>query len=270
MTNIRFSWSSISTFITCKWKWYQNYVAKIDTIVDHRNFLAGAVVHKLVEDWAKLGFPENYLIDNVDTAYDAYISSHNVNFLSLAANTLTRESVADDKEFLLKKTRRAAERTEKLYRHFGFHEKPVLIENWLEFTVEDMNFVGIPDLYDYGRKAVFDLKVTENNSYGDLRQLAVYSIGLKTVKDLDTAALGFLYPLTKEGFVYREISLEALTALQNEVLEIAREMVKTEEYTKNYGKHCRWCQFNNTQHCTPNPVKDLPYSDNFGYVKMSR
>ena len=235
---MRYSYSNISTFAQCPYRWKLQYLDKLKTIPETNadNALwCGLALHKGIEEW------------DVQAGIDEYKSHYNV---------ITDENInwIMQLEYQLPKVL-------ELLPKGGEHEIPI----------ELPNFVGFVD-YVVG-DTMFDFKMSNNiDNYLHSPQLSIYKHYLSKVRpDLDIKHLKFVFVpkvgirqrKTETIFEFRQRLQEHLEASEIKIIEIpfnsdsitqfeecCQRLDSVDAFPKNETKLCNWCNFK--QYCQSN------------------
>jgi len=245
------SYSRIKTFDDCPYKWYLTYIMEFS---GRDMFFSGfgSLMHELIEKFYKEGKSAEYLaLEYLSRFYDDV--PRNAPSVKVFENYFT-----DGLRYL-----RGIQRVP--YEVIGVEEK-------IEFEISGKKFVGILDLIakdDSGvliidnksrklkprsKKRVPTKSDLELDDY--LRQLYLYSVGLRASHGLETTSLCFNC-FRENLFIKEKFHQEACDEAVNWALEKIEQIRKTEDfkprrdffkcrYLCEMNEHCEYYQINNT------------------------
>lgn len=235
---MRFSYSNISTFASCPYKWFLNYVKKLKTLPDtapDNALWLGLAVHKGIET------------GSVEEAVAEYKSHYNV--------------LTDANINWIMQLEYQIPRAIDLLPKGGEHE--------LEVKLDD--FIGFID-YVCG-DTLFDFKFSNNvDNYKKSPQLSIYKYYLEKIRpDLKITKLKYVMipkvnirqKKNETLWEFRQRLQEHLEASEIQIVEVpynidsvtdfqtaCQQLSKVESFPKNPTRLCGWCQYQ--QYCESN------------------
>lgn len=226
-----YSYSNISTFASCPYKWYLQYKQKLKTIPDtapDNALWLGLALHKGIEEWS------------VQAGLDEYKSHYNI---------ITDENInwMIQLEYQLPKVL-------KLLPKGGEHELEIKLPN----------FIGYVD-YVCG-DIMYDFKFSNNvDNYLHSPQLSIYKHYLSIIRpDIQINHIKFLFvpkvnirqKKTESIFEFRQRLQDHLEASEIKLIEVnydedsisqfqrcCQRLETVDEFPKNENKLCNWCQY---------------------------
>jgi len=207
---IGISFTLLSTFSRCPRRKLLELAVDSDLwrqLQNQRNFIAGSVVHNAFSAWVEFGFPDDYLTNAelIGDMFDQYVNKLvTKKHLPVVWNTTVSKSIRErwgvstDYDYNKKKAIRACASLGEIAKSLGLVNDSLFSEMWLEVDHPfDGRFVlkGAVDILDPVSDFIFDIKVTENTSYGNELQLAFYGLLVAAVADKIPSKAAFIYPL---------------------------------------------------------------------------
>lgn len=201
-------------------------------------FLTGAVVHDVIGDWAKAGYPLNHVGQSAAQHYRR--QAYGLAFVNKAA--------------YFKYLRRAisgAIIAERLYRMLHFQEHGAIVEERFKLPIGALgdNLIGAADVYDPETFTVFDLKLHISTDVSEHDQLVTYALA-EHLAGRKVEHAGIISPLKPNKVITEPISLTEIESF-GEILTRALEQMK-KGVTPNpvKGSYCFICSYKGTAHCT--------------------
>lgn len=249
---IKWSYSRISTYIKCPYKYYLKYIRKKYLYTPNNNFVIGNAFGEFVEAWSK----------------DSHLSLREA--LRIYFKVCLKHKYRDDVEelkylsYLVKQFYEQDKRIEPLY-----VDGVAAVEYKIAFKLIDELFDGAIDIIDE-HGGVLDYK-TSNKLYtlDDLKptsdkglQLYIYALGyLRKFKKMPPY-VGFVV-VVKDNPIYvqkltRPVTKADLIKAKNYLEKILLEIFKTKKWKKNICGLCDYCDYLDT-YCEGRPVEERQY-----------
>lgn len=231
---MKINYTFLSTFRKCRRKAYLQYIKQVvpRDKIDHRNFMVGTVVDKLLEQWIKRDYDENYMEGNARGLFNWYAERRKITY----RNT-------DDKEQLIQKTEKAARLLQEVVFDEGLPNEEVVPQKIVKFQdiegYEQFEFYARLDLWFPKRHAVWDLKTTVQKKWLDPFQLEFFAWALEHVGET-VEELAFLVPLIHPSVQYVEIDLSQKAVFELDIINLLEEVEKEEVWSPN-PKDCWGC-----------------------------
>jgi hypothetical protein len=156
---------------------------------------------------------------------------------------------------LFKKVADATFKAHKLYTRLEFPARvnPTHVERSFSLPVpglpSNIKLVGSMDIDDVSRSTIFDLKNSESHQHSNPIQLMVYGLAKRLLGEPYGRA-AFLYPLLLKNPVDAiRFTDSDLDTLQDNLSDLAVEIMNGSEPDPVQGSWCYMCEFNKTRHC---------------------
>lgn len=228
------SWTRLSILDNCELSHDLQYNKKVKGKSGSQEiYLTGRVIHKVIHEWTKLGYPD-------DSAIEQLIRTELGQELALLGHIDKAKAMTYTNRVVLG-TFAAA----KLYRKLELKEHGAIIEERFSLSVPGFGRLnGAPDAYDPVTRSIVDLK-TQRTGRGKKDQLLNYSwseqlLGREVVEGI------FVYPLQKVQIERYPISLADIEDWASRAKVIAE---KKDGTLATEGNHCYFCPFNETRNC---------------------
>lgn len=239
----KMNYTFLSTFKKCRRKAYLQYIKEVVPRhkIDHRNFMVGTVVDKLLEQWVQREFDDGYMEGNARGLFNWYAERRYIHY----RNT-------DDKEQLIQKTLKAARLLQEVVYDEGLPNEEVVPQKIVKFQdvkgFEEFEFYAKLDLWLPARRGVWDLKTTAQKKWLDPYQLEFFAWCMEHVGQ-PVEEMAFLVPLLRPSVQYfNQYEWNNSRAIDFEIglLELLQEVVQEEVWSPN-PKDCWGCPVYN--HC---------------------
>lgn len=234
------NYTFLSTFKKCRRKAYLQYIKEVVPRhkIDHRSFIVGTVIDKLLEQWIEKEYVDGYMEENARGLFNWYAERRHIVYRS-----------TDDKEQLVQKTLKAARLLQEVVYDEGLPNEEIVPQKIVQFQdiegFEEFEFYAKIDLWIVSRKAVWDLKTTAQKKWLDPYQLEFFAWCMEHVGE-PVEELAFLVPLMHPSVQYVELSTSHKIDFEIDLLGLLQEVVQEEIWSPN-PKDCWGCPVYN--HC---------------------
>lgn len=247
---INISFSMISQLRKCEWKQFHRTVTDRDSIVENQApFAPGSVTHELFEDWYNAGAqPLGWMEANAKAYFNKYCEEAKLLIWrkTIKASTLKKWGARNYKEMQLAKVVKSVKALEVLSRKLKFIEHDVQLEKWVTIPISgEPNFTakGAMDVWDPKKRYIYDIKITENTSYGDPFQLKFYSFLIYSELGFLPEGVFFIYPL-KRPYVtgFFKPTMDSIREVAQEIKDTMHK-IKLADFapTAESEWECRFC-----------------------------
>jgi len=233
----------------CPHSWELKYITKMKgTKTNCRNFMAGAVIHTIIDDWFKAKRPDPVVFfdsDRVGRTHRAYRQSNYVKFLQ-------SETEASHYEDTLEK----AKKTALVLKELPFDE-------WGELRVEkgfktDLlgnkyhTLYGYIDLWLPDKRTVYDFKISKDSKWFDREQVLFYCLAVSNHTGKTHFHGGIIAPLIANPLVEYEFMPEEyrefVRAIKSEFNDIYTWLASRKKGGEGFpaiktDENCRFCEY---------------------------
>jgi len=237
---MRINYTFLSTFKKCRRKAYLQYIKEVVPRhkIDNRNFMVGTVVDKLLEQWIKREYDENYMEGNARGLFNWYAQRRRIVYRDTG-----------DKEKMILKTEKAARLLQEVVFEEGLPDEEIEPQRIIKFKdikgYEEFEVYGKLDLWFPKRRAVWDLKTTLQKKWLDPYQLEFFTWMMEHVGETVEEA-AFLVPLMHPSVQHIELNTSSKADFEIELFELFEEVLREEVWSPN-PQDCWGCPVYN--HC---------------------
>jgi len=201
---MRISYSTLRLLEACPYQYYLKTVEAPER-PDARNFLVGAVCDNLLQDWYRAGCLPGWMMSHAEEYFERYIRRNRIVWRKLTQETLTREKAVDDRAVLWGRVGKAVPKIESTIVLMGLNDaKNVVAQRQISLPmpkIEEHQLTGKLDLWDRGKRDLYEMKVTQDDARFDPDQLKFYALLIWLQDREDVHNLYFFAPIRKQRIV---------------------------------------------------------------------
>lgn len=183
-----------------------------------------SAAHDMFEKWVDTGqWEAGWMRRHVEAAFA--VREQRAALLEYRKNVSQKGAewgMTSDREYQLEKARRAVDALEQFAFERDLMTHHLEAERWVSVQIPALprfRLVGAMDLWDGTMKVIYDIKVTDNTSYGDPHQLVFYALLHYYVTGVLPRHGAFFYPLAppEKRFVPVTVDQQAVTSLTDRI-----------------------------------------------------
>jgi CRISPR/Cas system-associated exonuclease Cas4 (RecB family) len=206
-------------------------VDRKDSYENEADTIGPSTVHSVFENWLKQGsFTKGWMVEQVEAEFVR--REKNAKFVEFRRKPPAKAvewGIKSDRQFQIEKARRAVVGLEQFVYDYDLNTHQLQAERWVTVNVPDSNIRlrGCIDLWDDTMSSLYDIKVTEDTSYGDVMQLTFYALLMHYARNELPKKMGFIYPLAPRNKVFKRVDLKQ--EYMSEILVRIRDFVRAYE-----------------------------------------
>lgn len=218
----------------CPYAYFLSYVSKFKPKKDNcRNFYCGGVGHNCLERWVKEGkLKPGYMQSIRETERLKYLAKNRIVYRNVDDNLLLQNRI---KEYI--------DLIEHSFFEAGLDARVLISEHIFKIWLDGWQtwLYTRTDLIDKNTNDIFDMKVTKNIKYFDVRQGIFAALLAYIGKRMIIRRFGQFVPLRKELIIWHEIQPQELVVLLAQV-KVVVQKIKAEQFLPKPEKQkCYWC-----------------------------